>query len=325
MRLRVCSTNEWSTKMWDSYINNFNSVFGKDFKLDFFQRKYLKSSSGFSFHALLLSDNEEIVGGCTVIPLNYFCKKDKFIFGQAVDVFIVENYRTDPLMLLKMYSQLRSVLISNKVRVVLAVPNEIAYPYWKNVVKWKDIGDLKYWIFPVKLGNLTNSKFSRALNAISIAFAEVSLIFNSWVSFLTNSKRGSVYYEIEKSKSFDSYRYDESYVKIKGGDIEFVFKIYVEDGKIVAYLYEFNENGAVTFKSLVKAVSFIKRFRDIDAVFFIGKLNLTQFLMFKVPKKVEPKRLPLVFDIISPEDHGVFSEINNIKNWNYSLLNYDVR
>jgi hypothetical protein len=134
-----------------------------------------------------------------------------------------------------------------------------------------------------------------------------------------------MYYEIEKSKSFDSYRYDESYVKIKGGDIEFVFKIYVEDGKIVAYLYEFNENGAVTFKSLVKAVSFIKRFRDIDAVFFIGKLNLTQFLMFKVPKKVEPKRLPLVFDIISPEDHGVFSEINNIKNWNYSLLNYDVR
>jgi hypothetical protein len=325
MRIEICTTNEWSNNIWDSYIFSFNSVFRKDFEYNYFKRKYLKSTCGFSFHALLLSDNNQIVGGCTVIPFNYFGNKELFLFGQAVDVFIVENYRTDPLMLLKMYSQLKSLLHSNHVRVVLAVPNKIAYPYWKNIVKWKDLGDLNYWIFPIKLGNITNSKFCRALNGMSIIFAEFLIFLNNCVSFCTNSKSRDVNYEIEKSENFASYRYDESYEKIEKGDIQFIFKIYIEDGKVVAYLYDFNEKGNVTFKSLVKAVSYIKRFKDIDVVVFVGKLNFTQFLMLKVPKKMEPKRLPLVFDIISPGDYTVFSDIGNFRNWNYSLLNYDVR
>ena len=58
------------------------------------------------------------------------------LIGQAVDVFILEDFRTDPLMLKKMYSKLKELLIANNILAVLAVPNAVAFPYWINVVKF---------------------------------------------------------------------------------------------------------------------------------------------------------------------------------------------
>ena len=88
--------------------------------------------------------------------------------GQAVDVFILKNFRKDPLMLSKMYSNLKDLLIANSIIAVMAVPNSIAFPYWINIVKWKYLGNLKYWIIPIKfLHNIFTAIFTFDKNDIS--------------------------------------------------------------------------------------------------------------------------------------------------------------
>ena len=74
--------------------------------------------------------------------------------GLAVDVFIREAYRVDPLMLRRMYKKLRLLLEEEQVVAVIAVPNATAYPYWKNVVKWKEVGFINYWALPVRAGRI---------------------------------------------------------------------------------------------------------------------------------------------------------------------------
>ena len=53
-----------------------------------------------------------------------------------------------------LYNELKRELINNGIVMTVAIPNDIAYPYWKNVVKWKDIGFLEYHALPVKVGNV---------------------------------------------------------------------------------------------------------------------------------------------------------------------------
>ena len=52
-------------------------------------------------------------------------------------------------------------------------------------------------------------------------------------------------------------------------------------------------------------------------------MGLFQLLFIKVPKRLEPKKLPLMCDVLIPNDK--FSDIYDINNWDFGLLNYDVR
>ena len=133
IKIKVCKTNEWSKIEWKSYCRSFNIVFNKKFPMSFFKHKYTSNDKGYIYHSLLISKNKEIVGACSVIPLDYKRKNNKIKIGQAVDVFILEKFRLDPLMLLKMYNKLKSILIKENVKAVLAVPNSTAYTYWKKM------------------------------------------------------------------------------------------------------------------------------------------------------------------------------------------------
>ena len=121
-------------KYGETYLQSFNTVFNKDFDISFFREKYLNVLDNSSYHALLLDQYENVVGGCTVMPYKYKNGSKIFRLGLAVDSFIIENYRMNPLMLRKMYSQLKELLIINDIKAVLSVPNDTSYPYWKKIV-----------------------------------------------------------------------------------------------------------------------------------------------------------------------------------------------
>ena len=126
MEIKVCETSIWSDDEWKSYLTSFNIVFGKSFTADYFKHKYLSSCDKSSYHALLLNDVKEVVGGCTVIPYQYYKSTQIIKIGLAVDVFIREEYREDPLMLRRMYKQLTKLLIEKSIIAVMAVPNATA-------------------------------------------------------------------------------------------------------------------------------------------------------------------------------------------------------
>ena len=115
MEIKVCLTSEWNEKTWENYCTSFNNVFKKNLKVYDFKQKYTTVTDGYSYHAILYNDDHEIVGSCTVVPFIYKKSTELIKIGQAVDVFILEEYRTEPLMLRRMYMKLKKCLINNKI------------------------------------------------------------------------------------------------------------------------------------------------------------------------------------------------------------------
>lgn len=323
MEIKVCTTNEWNDKEWYTYQQSFNTVFEKDFNLNYFKHKYNTSLDGHSYHALLLNNDQNVVGACSVIPFKYNKDLEIIKIGQAVDVFILEEFRTDPLMLRRMYFQLKTLLSVNAFIAVMAVPNALAYPYWKNIVKWKDVGDLNYWIFLIRVGNILK-KWS-FLNKFSLTFSYFWLGFNAIMILIANNKEKHSLYELVTDEEFCINRYTKDHIKVIVRDIVFFYKIYDEKGVKTAYLIDAKQNGRLTYKALFKGVNYINRKTNADMVLYVGSMKLFQTLMIKVPKRFEPKKLPLTCDILKKEDVETYASMLKLEHWNFGLLNYDVR
>ncbi len=323
MEIKVCTSVAFSELDWKTYQESFNAAFDKDYPLSYFTQKYTTAIDGHAYHALLLNNERNVVGGCSVIPFQYKKGEEIIRVGQAVDVFILEAYRADPMMLHKMYLQLKKLLILNGIGLVLAVPNTNAYTYWKHIVKWKDVGDLPYWMIIIRAGNVIK-KWS-FLNVFSLAFSYLLICFNAIISLITNNKERQSMYELITGEAFCNNRFTQEYCKIVTGDITFYYRLYDENGVKTAYLIDAKQKDRLSFKALYKGVSYIVRKTDADIVLYVGPMKLFQMLLIHVPKRFEPKRLPLTCDIINEEYSAMYSDILEFNNWNYGLLNFDVR
>lgn len=323
MQIKICKTYDFSNKEWLSYITSFNNVFNLNRDLNYFKKKYKSEADGYSLHALLLNDNLDVVGGCTIIPVFYNRNNNIIKIGQTVDVFILEKYRTDPLMLKRMYSKLKNLLIENNLVAVLAVPNEISFSYWINIVKWEVVGDLTYWAIPIKLSSII--KKPKIYNVISVIYLKVLLPLNSIFSFIYNKSQRRSNYELVESDNFLNYRFNNNYQKIKKNNITFYFRLYNENNIKTAYLFHAKENNKLTFRSLLTATKYIIKNTDSKLILFIGQIKLFQFLYFKVPKRYQPKRLPLTCDILDKNNKDLYSDMYKLDSWDFGLKNYDVR
>lgn len=322
MEIKVCTTHEWSELEWSSYVDSFNEVFERGYSKDYFVHKYFSSCEECSYHSLLLNELGEVVGSCSVVPYYYTHLSNKFKSGLAVDVFIKESYRTDPLMLRRMYKRLTKLLIENSIVSVMAVPNATAYPYWKNVVKWKDVGTLKYWAIPIRMGNLIHKY--RFLNFVSQVYCSLVLGISAILSLFLGKQR-KFNYAIIESEEFLKERFGNDYCFIQEDNIQNYFRIVDENGIKTAYLIYSRERGILSFKSLCKGATYIAKHYNVDLILYIGPLGFSQTLFFKLPRKFEPKLLPLTCDLLSQESSTVYSDILDIDNWDFGLLNYDVR
>ena len=181
MTIELKRTTELIPEEWLFYSQSFNQVFDKTSNIDDFKHKYFKTIDGFSYHSLLKQE-EKVVGCCTIIPYEYYINSKIIRVGLAVDVFIIKENRDDPYSLYNMYEKLKKELIVYNISLIIAVPNDTSYPYWKNIVKWKDVGYIRYYALPVKLGNVI-SKMPGVLNRISLLGAKIILV----CSFLIRS------------------------------------------------------------------------------------------------------------------------------------------
>ena len=322
MDIVLKNTGEWSASEWDSFVRSFNQVFEKEFDTKHFIHKYSNTIDKTSYHSLLI-DSDEVVGACAVIPYNYEINNRLVKIGLVVDVFIIEEKRTDPLALYRMYKKMRKHLIENGIQLIIAVPNDVAYPYWKNVVKWKDIGQLSYHVLPIRIANMSQ-KIPKQINWGSTLFAKILLM----VSKTHNSEEIRPPIRIDRSNpivEFQRYTSDHKQVTIK--ESFFSYRIVKEKGTFTCYLIDFyNINSKKKNSvSLREAIKYVLKKEKIDLIIYIGKLSFKQFLLFKLPKNLEPKHLYFTTDIFSTQDNYLEDLILNISNWDFGLFNYDVR
>ncbi|MDD4244376.1 MAG: hypothetical protein PHG08_08735, partial [Bacilli bacterium] len=311
MEIVIKSSSELSQSDWESYVFGFNEVFNKTETIENFKHKYLNTIDDHSYHALL-TNNNDIVGGCTVIPYQYNIYETTERIGLAVDVFIREQFRTDLMALYRMYKRLKNELISHGIVLVVAVPNDVSYPYWKNIVKWKDVGLLKYYAFPVKAGNVLK-KATTFANFFSGLFSKFLLL----ISYFTNSSEKSLPVSIDRSdNSIEKQRYTPNHKIIKDSKSFFAYRVVNEEGLNACYLIDFynTKNQKKDSQSLRKAIKYILQNEQTDIIIFVGKLNFFQFLLFKVPYKYEPKHLNFTADILIPEKISNTDFIYDISN-----------
>lgn len=324
MNIKICRSTEWTEKDWETYCLGFNEVFHREFLKEDFKQKYLSVYKGYACHALLCSDEGAVVGGVTVIPCYYTHRGERFVNGLAVDVFIRESYRVDPLMLRRMYKKLKVLLEEESVVAVIAVPNSTAYPYWKKVVKWKDVGRINYWVLPVKVGKILGKKglIGGFLDTGSIIYSTLVRMMSILCSFIESKDKKYVYRICPDDPYFMSKFRGKDYVRCVDGDIQFMYKLEYEEGVKTGYLLDAEEQGMRSFRAFRKAIFTILN-QNVDLVLYVGKISFFQTLLLKVPRKLEPKLLPFTCDMITADSK--YYDMMNFEYWDFGLQNYDVR
>lgn len=322
MEIVVKTSRELTEIEWATYTSSFDEVFHKGFPEAHFYQKYMLTIDGRSYHALLL-ENDTVVGGCTVIPYNYHFGDVLRRIGLVVDVFIIEKNRTDLWALFSLYNELKRELINNGIVMTVAIPNDIAYPYWKNVVKWKDIGFLEYHALPVKVGNVLK-RGGKLLNYVS-RFGCRLLISISYL--IRSSEKGHSIRINREDDIIERQRYTDNHKTLIVKRSKFSYCIVDEEGIKTCYLIDFydiwNKNKDV--ESLRNAIKYIYKNEQIDLIVFVGKLAFFQLLLFKVPYGYQPKKLYFTADILISDSLDGKQDVFNIADWDFGLFNYDVR
>ena len=320
MEIKICRSIDLTQEEWKSYALGFNETMHRDFSPGFLRNKYIAAYKGYSCHAMLVADNGDLVGGTTVIPCFYEREGSRLICGLAVDVFIREAYREDPLALRRMYKKLIPLLQEEGIVSVMAVPNATAYPYWKNVVKWKDVGCVNYWMLPLKAGKVLGKKgfIGGLLNFGSMIYFGLVYGVSSITSLIDCKDKQYLYSICKDDPYYESKFASAAYIKNES----YIYKIEDEDGVRTGYIIDAETDGRRSARAFFNCISAIFK-NNVDIILYVGKLGFFQTMLLRVPRKFEPKLLPLTCDLISKDEK--YTDMLDINNWDFGLQNYDVR
>lgn len=296
----------------------FKRVFSKEMTLIDFEKKFLSNTFNTSYHALLLNDNNEIVGCYSSIPQEYNYFGSQVIFALSVDTMIDEEYRGSPFTLKKLATGVYSSMQQDGISFVFGFPNDNVYLVRKKILKWEDIGKLDYYILPLNIGALKPSL--KNLNFFS------QILSKLFMSLPFKSKESDIFkFPIEKiaDQSFLTHRYDNTYQIIKLTDKSFfVYKIHLDENIRVAYIIDVFP---LAKYGIEKAVSYLYNHEhaNIDLIMYVGSLSVAPKNLLKVPKKYQPKNVYMSGKIL--DESVVDQRIYDLNNWNVNLSNYDVR
>ena len=327
MKIKICKTHEITTSEWEGIVQGFSQSFDRKGSVEKKKSYYSGNIFGYSYHAIALSDNK-VVGHTTVIPSVYQINGQDQIVGLSGGTFVIKEFRKNAGLFKQMYVGLREACNKEKMIAILGVPNKNSFRYSIKILKKKHIGNLNYYLLPLRPANLMGlKKLAFFINPVSVFIAKLYIVLFLGFSRLFNPKEQKTPYFIKLTPEFIRYRLKngyENFLNHKG--ISSFFKIDNENGKKIAYLMEFNNNGIQDLKSLSLVIWQLINNHKIDTIVWIGTLRLRPRPLIKLPQFLEPKPLPLTSEIL-PYGRSIVNEdsFHNFRNWKFSLINFDVK
>ena len=314
MKIIFLYTSQLEKKHWKSYIKTFNAVFQKEYNEQNFKDKYFNNFRKDSYHGLIL-DGEMVIGACTAIPYKYSYFGEEISLALFVDAFVQKDYRKNEFILYDAYIHVKNKLVEDSIPFILSVPNNIAYPFWKEIAGWNDIGILPWYIMPLKIGNIL--KKSKLLNISYVIIILYSFLCRLLSVFFNKKKPGNIYLAADILYLNNRFA-DKKYCKIRNTPLYYCV-ISEENIKAAYLLGESN----FSFREISKAVWDVIIKENVDIIIYIGKINTVQFSLIRLPKSLQPRQFYLCGkEIINV---GIDDEIYSYSNWDFGFINFDVR
>lgn len=324
--IKIYKTFELSEDLWQKISDGFNESFENHHTTaESLKNSFCVSNQlGYGYHAIDFdSDTGEIRGFNTYSPTFYKNGMKAFVSGST---FVRKKFRKDIFIFGDLITALRKKAKEDGFHVEIGVPNNNSREYARKFLKMKYVADLDYYILPRNLSVCLNKPILKFLDFFIRPILDTYLYIYSGWSKIINAEEKDAKYSLIVNEEFHKSRFKSSnYQKYIDGNYVAYFKLVNENQAHVAYLMDFRENNKRTKRALIKAIRHIVKLEHPDAVMFVGFLRLKQNVLFRVPRRFIPKPLPLTYFIIDKENKELFSGMDDVNNWNFSLMNFDVR
>lgn len=324
--IKVYKTFEIDDKLWRQIADGFNECFeGHNVTADSLKQGFsVKNQWGYAYHAVAFDDKSgEIMGFNTYTPNLYRNQIKVFIAGST---FVREKFRKDIFIFYDMIGALKEKGIEDGFQVGLGVPNHNSLNYSIKFLGANLVGFLDYFMLPRNVSKCLHKSWLSPVNWLTRCLADIYVDLQIVWSRVWNSVEEESKYSLVVDDAYLKARFaDSCYLKYQEKSFSAYYCISDEDGAKVAYLMDFRENGLRTKLAMAKSVRFIIKSSKPDAILFVGFLRLRQHVLLKVPPKFIPKPLPLTFGVFKDSDFKRFEDMKDVNNWNFSLMNFDVR
>ena len=106
-------------------------------------------------------------------------------------------------------------------------------------------------------------------------------------------------------------------------DYFFAYTLTNENGIDTCFLIDFKEKkkSERTFERLKYAIRSLRNL-NVDLIIFVGEITFYNLFFLRLPQFVEPRKLPLIIDVLNKE---MEIDLLNGSNWTFDLYNFDVR
>lgn len=309
-----------TTELSADEINRINellfNVFGKRRSSEYFLKQYLNTPLGYSYHAMLF-DNEELIGFHSGVPFYYKDGDKRFIAGLGMDTMTAVGHR-DFFNVRDLFKACEEAMKADGCVLRIGFPNDKSYPVLKKGFKYKDIGKLKTYFLPIKIGAI-KPKY-RLLNPLSRLYSWTIIQF----SHFSTSKKECRFRYGKCRESFDAVRYkwnggDYKKLEYKGATV--YYKTMLFNGVMTAFILDVHPLSKSQFDSAVRRIYSVEG-AHIDMIIYVGALPFVPCSLITMPHKMEPKHFNFT---CKPLEKGIFDEsIYDLANWDINLSNYDL-
>ena len=321
MKIQILLTNEITDQQWQAIVEGFNRSFNTNTSVEWLKIFSESNYLGYCYHALAI-DNDKIIGYNVMMP--FFYKNGLKIINSGSS-YVLKEYRKDVFIFSDMLNALHERCAKDGFEVATGVPNMNSYEYFIELLNYKYVANLDYYILPITISKIIKKRYFLIIDFIWKRTMWIYLFFLK--NLYKNHFEKEVKYEIAKSDLFYNSRFKQTdYKKLCIVNSKICYRIVNEDAIKAAYLLDFvDENFNRNTSSLLIGIKDILKKENVDILIFVGALRIKPSVLLKVPQRFVPKRLPFTIKYLTKEAKMKYADMLNMDNWNFSLINFDGR
>jgi hypothetical protein len=311
------TTDELSVSEREKFRKLFSHVFRKEINPCEFERKYMRTPLGYSYHGLMFSE-DQLVGAYNIVPYLYECFGERMLFGLSTDMMVAEEHRGGPFNIVEMVHLVYQGLKRDNIGFVFGFPNNNAYRFTKHILKWSDIGELDFYALPINIAALRPG--------LSWANSIARLFAGSFARIPRVQREVRTNFNVQKVNGgdFEEHRYDDQYevIDLAGGG-KCLYRIYTEDGGVrTLYIIDVVPLTPKDFLGTMREIHAIAD-KHADLILYVGKLPFRPAGLIRIPRSKQPRRIMMCGKVL--DSQSVDERVLHIENWNVNVSNFDVR